>query len=316
MEKKSFLQKHTYPRKEDKLLPYAIKALYRRYVDDNLSQVGGQLAYFFILSLFPLLMLLSQIIGMLDISVLDVGAMLFGVLPEDMIDIILDYITYVQQSTNPGIFTFSAVSSVYIASKALTSIIYALNKAYRVDVNTTNIQKTIVSFVFTLLVMISIILSLLLITVGKPLFLKISVFLNIDTIFLETWTLFRWTVAFSALFITLFAIYSIIPFEKFPKKYNIIGAIFTLISWMFLSLGFAYYVNNISNYSKIYGPLGTVMLLLLYLYFAGIIIVLGGELSHILAQRNIKNYDFDVKPPKKTSKFYKISHKRINRNNM
>ncbi|MGB5822541.1 MAG: YihY/virulence factor BrkB family protein [Proteocatella sp.] len=312
MKKQSLSQKYTYPLKEDRLIPYAVKALYRRYTDDNLSQIGGQLAYFFILSLFPLLMLLSQVIGMLDIKVIDVASMLMGVLPEDIIDIILDYLVYVQQSTNPGIFTFSAVTSIYIASKALTSIIYALNKAYRVDVDTTNIQKKIISFVVTLLVVVSVILSLVLITIGKPLFFKISVFLNIDMIFLKTWTLFRWAVAFSILFITLFTVYSIIPSEKFPKKFNIIGTIFTIISWMLLSLGFAYYVNNISNYYQVYGSLGTVMLMLLYLYFAGIIIVLGGELSHILAQRHVGNYDFDVKPPGKTNSLHEIAHRRKN----
>lgn len=309
MKKQSFSLRYTYPLREDRLVNYTVKALYRRYVDDNLSQVGGQLAYFFILSMFPILMLISQIIGMLDIRALDVISSLSGIVPKDMTDIIFDYLSYVKQSRNTGIFTFSAITSVYIASKALTSIIYALNKAYRVDIETTNIQKKILAFIVTLLVMAAVILSLVLITVGKPLFLKIAVFFNLDMIFLKTWTLFRWGVALFTLSITLFTIYSIIPYEKYPKKYKISGTIFTIISWSMLSLGSAYYVNNLSNYSKIYGPLGTIMLMLLYLYFAGIIIVLGGELNHILFQRSIGNYSFDVKPPKKTRKLYRLPHK-------
>lgn len=309
MKKQSFSLRYTYPLREDRLVNYTVKALYRRYVDDNLSQVGGQLAYFFILSMFPILMLISQIIGMLDIRALDVISPLSGIVPKDMTDIIFDYLSYVKQSRNTGIFTFSAITSVYIASKALTSIIYALNKAYRVDIETTNIQKKILAFIVTLLVMAAVILSLVLITVGKPLFLKIAVFFNLDMIFLKTWTLFRWGVALFTLSITLFTIYSIIPYEKYPKKYKIAGTIFTIISWSMLSLGSAYYVNNLSNYSKIYGPLGTIMLMLLYLYFAGIIIVLGGELNHILFQRSIGNYSFDVKPPKKTRKLYRLPHK-------
>lgn len=308
MEKQSLLEKYTCPKKEDKLLPYTIKALYNRYIDDNLSQIGGQLAYFFILSLFPMLMLLSQIIGMLDFEIFDVASMLTGLLPRDITDIILDYLIYVDDSTSRGIFTFSIITSIYIASKGLTSIIFALNKAYRVKVDTTNIQKNIISFVVTMFVVIAIIVSLILITVGKSLLFKISVFLNIDIIFLQAWTVIRWVLALFTLFITLFAIYSIIPSKQFPKKYNIIGTLFTIVFFILLSLGFAYYVNNISYHSQIYGSLGTIMLMLLYLYFAGIIVVLGGELSHILAQRSIGNYDFDVKNPVKDESYYKFTY--------
>ena len=68
-----------------------------------------------------------------------------------------------------------------------------------------------------------------------------------------------------------------------------------MISLLVMSLGFAYYVSNFSNYTIIYGSLGTVMLLLLYLYFSGIIIVMGGELIHILYQRDKGNFEYDVK---------------------
>lgn len=291
----SFSKKYLYPQKEDNVIWYCGKALYRRYVDDNLSQVGGQLAYFFILSIFPLLMLISQIIGRFNLRSSEVSFIIKDFIPPNILEIALDYISFVNKTTSTGIFTFSALFSVYLASKAITSLIYALNKAYRIDIHTTNFQKKILAFIVTLFVILAVIISLILITLGKPLMLKISTLIGLEFIFLETWSLIRWGVATSALFITLFIIYNIIPFKTFPRKYNIAGTLFTMVSWSILSLAFAYYVNNISNYSKIYGSLGTVMLMLLYLYFAGIIIVLGGELNHILAQRSIGNFEYDVK---------------------
>lgn len=292
---RSFLKKHFYPQKEDPIIWYCTKALYRRYVDDNLSQVGGQLAYFFILSLFPLLMLISQIIGRFNLKSEEVTWMIKDIIPPNVLDITLDYLEFVNETTSAGLFTFSALFSVYLASKAITSLIYALNKAYRIDIHTTNFHKKVLAFVVTLFVILSIIVSLILITVGRPLLLKISTFLNLDFLFIETWSLIRWGVAFSTLFLTLFTIYNIIPFKTFPRRYNIAGVLFTLTSWFILSIGFAYYVNNISNYYNIYGSLGAVILMLLFLYFAGIIIVLGGELNHILAQRSIGNFEYDVK---------------------
>lgn len=290
-----FSKKYLYPKKDDNIFCYCTKALYRRYIDDNLSQIGGQLAYFFILSIFPLLMLLSQIVGSFKLKSFDIFSSLGEILPQNVMSIIVDYLDFINSTTSTGLFTFSALFSVYLASKAITALIYALSKAYRIDIKTTNFQKKIIAFVATIFVIISVIISLILITIGEPLLLKISTFLGLEFIFIETWSLIRWGIALSTLSITLFMIYNIIPFKTFPKKYNIAGVLFTMSSWLILSVGFAYYVNNISNYSKIYGSLGTVMLMLLYLYFAGIIIVLGGELNHILAQRSIGNFEYDVK---------------------
>ena len=122
MNGKSLLQKYTYPRKDDPAPLYAAKALFRRYSDDGLSQLGGQLAYFFILSIFPMLMLLSQIVGTLNINTAELSLILSDFLPPDVLSIIFDYLRYASETKSTGIFTFSAVSSVFIASKALTSI--------------------------------------------------------------------------------------------------------------------------------------------------------------------------------------------------
>ncbi|WP_028828508.1 YihY/virulence factor BrkB family protein [Proteocatella sphenisci] len=295
MKKNNFSFKYMYPHKDDPVVFYAVKALYGRYTDDNLSQLGGQLAYFFILSIFPMLMLISQIVGILYIDTAELSFVLSEFLPPNVLDIVFDYLQYASDTKSTGIFTFSAISSVFIASKALTSIIYALNKAYRVDVLANNIQKQILAFVGTLSLVFALILSLVLITVGKPLFYDILEFFRLDTISLQAWTIFRWSVSLSTLFLTLYLVYFIIPVERIPRRYNVTGTLFTMISLLTMSLGFAYYVNNFSKHTIIYGSLGTVMLLLLYLYFSGIIIVLGGELIHILYHRSIGNYEFDVK---------------------
>ena len=90
MNGKSLLQKYTYPRKDDPAPLYAAKALFRRYSDDGLSQLGGQLAYFFILSIFPMLMLLSQIVGTLNINTAELSLILSDFLPPDVLSIIFD----------------------------------------------------------------------------------------------------------------------------------------------------------------------------------------------------------------------------------
>lgn len=302
MIKKSFSEKYLYPKKEDHILPYAFKALYRRYIDDNLSQMGGQLAYFFALSLFPLLILISQIIGFFDITISSILITLQGIFPQEILDLVIDFLEYSTNNTSQGVLTLGVLFTVYLASRAFNSLIFALNKAFRIDIYTTNMQKRILAYLVTFVLIVSLILSLGFVAVGKDIIHSVTQWLNVEFLFLDIWDAIRWTTVISALFITLSLIYNVIPFKNFPRRYTIVGTIFTMGLWLSLSIAFAYYVNNFSNYSVIYGSLGAVMLLLLYLYFAGIIIVLGAELTHILAMRHLGNFSYDVKLPPKSGK--------------
>ena len=172
--KKKFIQKiqrRLSPHPSDPVVLYTAKALAKRYSSDNLSQLGGQLAYFFILSLFPFLMLVNHIISHFQLDILALGEQLQNFLPENMLAILESYLGYLAQSQSTGLFTFSVLSTIWLASKAITSLLYAMNRAFRSEKKIT-VAKQLISYLFTAITLVLIYLSVVFASVGKNLFQK------------------------------------------------------------------------------------------------------------------------------------------------
>lgn len=286
---KSYLR----PKREDPIFMYSMKALAQRYTRDGLSQIGGQLAYFFILSLFPFLMLLNQVISRLHIDLILVLNDYGKFIPENMIYVLDSYIQFLSTEKSSGIFTFGIISTVFLASKATQSLISALNKAFRVASSRGSVRIAI-SFIFTAILILLIPISILFSSVGKNLFKKAMTFLGLSQNLAELWPFLRFVAPIAVIILVVTALYNIIPQKGFPRKYTLVGAIFAILLWIVMALGLSYYTSNFGNYSIVYGSLGAIMIMLLFLYWSGIIIVLGGELAHILAMRSLGDFSYDV----------------------
>ena len=282
------------PKPDDNVVLYSIKALYARYKEVALAQTGGQLAYFAILSLFPFLMLLNQVISRLNIDLLFRFEQYKNFIPENMVSIIQTYIVNLSADQSTGIFTFGAISTVLLASKAIQSLMSALNQAFRRS-SSPGAIRIVISFLFTAILIILIPVSILFSSIGNNLFRDAMAFLGLDHALANIWPFLRFVAPLSLVVLVITALYNIIPNKGFPRKYTLVGAIFATLTWMIMAFGISFYTSNFGRYSVIYGSLGAIMIMLLFLYWSGIIIVMGGELSHILAMRSIGDFSYDVK---------------------
>lgn len=281
------------PHREDNVILYSSKALIQRYTKDGLAQTGAELAYFFVLSLFPFLMLLNQVIAMFNYDIHNILRDFETLIPENMLTIIYSYLGTLSGSRSTGIFTFGAVSTILVASKAVQSLIRSLTKAFRVD-DKLGIVRIVISFSFTLMLILLIPISIVFSSIGRTLFERATTFLGIGEQFIHLWPYFRFLVPFGGVVLVLTILYNIIPRKGFPRKYTIFGALFATGIWVIMAVGLSYYTSNFGNYSVVYGSLGAVMIMLLFLYWSGIIIVMGGELAHILAMRSLEDFSHDT----------------------
>lgn len=294
MEKVQKAKSYMLPSETDPIVIYSIKALINRYKEDALSQTGAQLAYFFVLSLFPFLMLLNQAIAFFDYDIIKVLEEFERFIPPHIVAVIHSYVLNLAGSKSTGVFTFGAISTIFLASKATQYLITALNKAFRMK-SSIGIVRVVISFLFTLMLILLIPISIVFSSIGKALFKKAALFLGIGEGFVNLWPYIRFLVPLSGVVLVLTVLYNIIPHRGFPRRYTLVGAIFAISLWIVMAIGISYYTSNFGRYSLIYGSLGAVMIMLLFLYWSGIIIVLGGELTHILAMRSIQDYSYDVK---------------------
>jgi membrane protein len=268
-------------RRNLKKIESILKELIRRYSEHHLQQIGGSLAYFFLLSIFPLLIFLNAILGLFDFALHDILVSIQPLIPHYVFDILDNYITSIASRENTTILSLGLIGTLYTASIAVNSIFHAILKAYNQTNHRSWLLTKALALMFTCLIGFTLFLSLILPLIGQGFLEFVNQYFVVPEIIFFIWNILRWSVTPLLIMTTLALLYKIIPYT--PYKQSIWpGTIFATILWMITSSLFAIYVNEFSNYSAVYGSLGAVIALLVWLFLTGIIIILGAELNDIL----------------------------------
>ena len=140
------------------------------------------------------------------------------------------------------------------------------------------------SVVFTIMLIGVFIVALVLPVFGQQ--IGILSFLSIWTgrCFIILWNNLRWIIPPILIFLVFSVIYWIVPNLKIRLKSVIPGAVFATVGWILTSLAFSFYVGNFANYSKTYGSIGAIIVLMMWLYFSAIILILGGQLNAVMTK--------------------------------
>lgn len=271
-----------------------LKELFRRYQRHRIGLIGGTLAFFFLLAIFPLLIFLNALLGTFNLPLLDLIQSLKDLIPEAALEILVGYVQSIS-STSSGLISFSLLASLYSSSIAVTSLIHSIHTAYNQHSHRNFLRTKLWSIFFTFLLGLALVTSLVLPILGRNFLLFVSKYIPLTDGVIELWTNLRWVLTASIITATLALLYKVIPYKPYKKQSIWPGAVFSLIGWMVISLLFSIYVNSYANYSIVYGPLGAVIALMMWLFFTGIIIILGAELNSILDTRRNKKLSIYVK---------------------
>lgn len=263
------------------------KVLFKRIGDADVMGLAAQLSYFFLLSLFPFLLFIITFIGYLPLNEISILDFISEYAPAQVVDFINDNVSEIIRSQNGGLLSLSIVGTLWSASNGLNAITKSLNKAYEVKEERFFLIARLISIGLTIAMVIVIIISLLLPLFGKMIGTYVFSLIDLSDSFLGMWNLLRWILSSAVIFIVLIAIYTLAPNIKIKITNVISGAIFATICWQLVSLGFSYYVNNLGNYSATYGSLGTVIILMIWFYISGIIIITGGVINAVNRKETI-----------------------------
>jgi len=256
--------------------------LYCRFQDDGIPALGSQIAYSLILSFFPFVLTLLTLISYTPITGEEVLADIAPFLPAEAYETVKRIIdeTLVRRS-GLSLVLFLAFA-LHIASNGVMAMIRGLNKAYDIEETRSWFRiKFIASLYVTALIMIMV-LSFAMLVFGEILgnyLLKNS---GLSEGFHSAWNLIRYIIPLGSMTLVFMLLYSATPGRPIPLKGVIPGAVFSTLGWSILSLAFSYYVNHFVNFSPIYGSLGGMIALLIWLYWSSVIILLGGEINAAL----------------------------------
>ncbi|WP_409972171.1 YihY/virulence factor BrkB family protein [Bacillus sp. Bva_UNVM-123] len=247
-------------------------------MEDDLFGLAAQLAYYFLLSLFPLLLFLVTLLPYLPITETDILAVVKDFAPQGAFEFIESNL-HELTTKNIQLLSFGIIATIWSASNGINAIVRAFNKAYEVQESRSFLVARGMAILFTFAMLFVMIIALLLPVFGKIIGVYLFSKFGLSDDFLALWNTLRWLVSSIILFIVFTGLYWIAPNKRLSCISIIPGALFATIGWELSSLAFSYYVTNFGNYSATYGSIGAIIVLLIWIYLTGIIIIIGGEIN-------------------------------------
>ena len=254
--------------------------------ENDLLGLAGQLTYFFLLSFFPFLIFLVALAGLVlddpESAVRRLISESAGFLPREAVELLVVYLDRTLRGAGSGVLVFGIVTTLWMGSAASISITKAANRAYGLA-ETRPFWKlrgtsVLLALGFTLLMA-----TLSLVAFGVETFIgRLGGPLGS---LLAVWGVARWAFAFAVVTLALSVLYYLAPDARVPFKWITPGGFTATVLMFAASTALSFYASRLGNYDKIYGPLGAVIVFMLWLYAMGLTVLVGVEINAVLARR-------------------------------
>ena len=266
-----------------------IRLLWHRIEEDDLPGLSAQLAYFFLLSLFPLLIVIFSLLPYLPSPHPDMLGIIQDFAPNEAMDLIEKNLNEIMAHRNGGLLSFGIIGTIWSASNGLNAVVRAFNKAYNVKESRSFIVSRGMAILLTFGMIFVFLLAIVIPVFGREIGLFLFSKLGYTTEFIKLWNTLSWLVSAIILFLIFSGLYWIAPNVKIRCRSAFPGAAFATFGWILSSLGLSFYVGNFSNYSLTYGSIGTIIILMIWLYISAFIIIIGGEINAFYSEKNRSN---------------------------
>ena len=250
---------------------------------DELLGRAAQLSYYALLALFPALIFLTALMGLFSVQSFMPELMnyLRNVLPADALSMVQRFLTQVAEGSGANILSLGALGALWASSSGVTAIMDALNVVFGVKEDRRPFWRVrLTAIVLTTGLAGFVIMSLALVLYGPTIGRWIADLMGFDVVFTWIWNVLQWPVIATLMLIVVAAIYHICP-DRRHKRWRWVtpGSVFAVLMWLLVSLGFKAYVDNFGDYNKVYGSIAGVIVLMLWFYWSGMVLLLGGEIN-------------------------------------
>ncbi|MDX6406837.1 MAG: rane protein [Blastocatellia bacterium] len=251
---------------------------------DKIFGRGAQLAYYFLLALFPLLLFLTSLIGVIIGSGTGLRHSLFNylgkVLPGSASQLVSTTMFEVSSASGGGKISFGIIAALWAASNGMGAISDSLNVAYHVEESRPWWKQRLTAVGLTIVLAFLIISALVLVLYGGRIADGLAASYGFGAVFSVGWKILQWPIVLVFLLLGFELIYYWAPDLKDQDwKWVTPGSVAALALWLLVSLGFRLYLHFFDSYSKTYGSMGAVIVLMLWFYLTGASILIGGEIN-------------------------------------
>ena len=263
--------------------------LYDVFWEEDILSRSAQVAFYLAFSLFPLLLFLVNLFGLIlgtaDDLKLELFSYLRQIMPYSAYSLVKNTILEVTESSSGGKLTFGLVIALWSASAGMDSMRIALNHVYKLKETRSWWMTKFESLLFTLLLIVLLLFVLGTVFYGwkfLSLLLKLANFPIESLIILQ---IIQWVTFIVVLFVTFGVLYRYLPDQKDARcGWVSPGSLTAIILWVLVTNGFRVYLLYFDNYDKTYGSLGAVIILMFWLYLTALVILIGGSLNSVIVE--------------------------------
>lgn len=269
-----------------KKIKYYFKRLYEIIITPSMSYLPGNLAFFLVLSIFPILTLIGFIASKFSIDITAILDLEEIVLPNNLSELLSSFIQGKGFDSNIGIFM---IVGFFLASNGADAIILASNNLYGFP-NSAYFKRRIKAIFIIVLIILLFIFMMLFLAFGNKIITTLLVYIkdqNLVKLIYYLFVILKWPFSLFVIFFNVKLIYTIAPDWKIMSKHTTRGAVFTTISWILVIQIYSFWVNHFSRYDLFYGSLSNIIILMLMIYIISYVLVIGIAI-------NVKSYEYKI----------------------
>lgn len=263
--------------------------LYDVFWEEDILSRSAQVAFYLSFSLFPLLLFLVNLFGLIIGQAEGLQHELFAylrqIMPYSAYVLVQKTIVEVTENSSGSKLTFGFIIALWSASAGIDGIRTALNHVYRLKETRWWWRTKLESLLFTLILIFLISFVLGIVFYGWKFLLLLLTLIKFPIQSFIVLQIIQWITFIGVLFLIFGLLYRYLPNQKDNKcSWVSPGSITAIVLWVLLTSGFRVYLNYFDNYDKTYGSLGAVIILMLWLYLTALVILIGGSLNEVIAE--------------------------------
>ncbi len=261
------------------------------YFDNKVGRNAAAMTYYLLFAMFPFFIFVTSLLGLLHLPTLTLDGQITRFLPEDVVAFLNLAIEHITKSSNNALLTFGLVFSVWFPLRAVSNLMEAINDIYGEEKSGSHSIRTAILTALTIVLIPAMLLLLLL---GERVLGSIGEYIPISAEFITGWSRMRFVPMAAALLFMLSAVYFFSPSKIQKARYILPGAILSMGVWMLFSLIFSYYVDHVGRYSIIYGSIGVIIALLVWMDWSMIAMLMGAVFNVALKETYDKPKEMEI----------------------
>ena len=274
--------------KEKKVRQQKVKdfcALFLRHFQmAQISSSAATLAYYTLLSIFPAVLIVGNLLPMLGVNARSVLAYLQTAIPDSVYIFIKPIVYDFLQHGSGGMLTTGAIVALWSTSQGIAAFQRSVNHAYGVAENQNPVMNRAVSFIWMLVVIVILLALVVAYGVGEQILRHLQPIFHYRMVYIRIFAQYKWPVTFLGLFIALTLLYYFVPNARVRLRYVMVGALIVTLCWMALARVISLYAGLLNTRLTSYKTISAFIVMMIWLDFSGMLVMFGATVNATLQE--------------------------------